>query len=118
MSADHVTRPEFEIYRDSQKAMTENLKELVVEVKKTNTLLKDDITQTHKILQTHISQYNTDKALTNKEMADIKEKTTLVANIVSDREDVYRAGKTIKWAVLVVVTGALGALGAQILGAA
>jgi len=116
MSADYVTRPELDIYRDSQKATTESLKELVVEVKKTNTLLKDDITQNHKILQNHIAQYNTDKALNNKEIADIKRQTTIVAKIVSEREDVYRAGKSLKWAVTVIGGSVLTAIGAKIVG--
>lgn len=116
MNKDYVTRPEFNIYINSQKEINGNLKELVVEIRRTNSLLRDDITKTHKTQQDHITQYNIDKALTSKEMADIKEKVTKTAETLVEREGVYKLGSYLKLGITIFLTAAITAAGAKFWG--
>lgn len=116
MSGDLVTRPEFEIWRASQIETNKSIKELVLEIKQTNSLINQDIQQSHQILQAHINQYKIDKTMTKRDLEDINKKVSKVVNIVTDGEDVRRAGRAAKYSIGVIVVGALGAFGAKIAG--
>lgn len=121
MSGGHVTSEEFRTYVQMQgelsKTSMKNLNDVLAEVKDTNALLRTDINQNKELLQSHISQYNTDKAITSKDIMEIKNQTASISNIVSEREDVYRAGKTLKWVFAAIMTASVSILVARIFGA-
>jgi len=77
------------------------------EIRETNMLLRDDINTTKSILNQHIKDSSRWKDNSDKNFKRIFD--TLRA-----REDFYKAGKALKWAMIILISGGLTAAGAGV----
>lgn len=104
MSDNNITTEMFKILIG---AFTSEMKDIKIEVKETNTLLREDINTQKLTLQQQIKEYNSNKVENDK-------KFTTIFKVLRSREGVYRAAKLIKWSGAILFAGLLTAAGASI----
>jgi hypothetical protein len=118
MNADHVTRQEFEISRESQKDLIKmigsELKEISLDIKQTNILLKEDISITKGMIKEHIIQYNNDKEQNSITFRELKSDSKEIKDSIQEREGVYSAAKKFFWAIGIILSGVLIAFGSTV----
>lgn len=118
MSGEHVTIEMFKLWTDSHKdtlaSFMSELKDVKIEqvnatreLKETNTLLREDVSAQKQLLELHQQTYKSDK-----ESNETKFNT--IFETLRSREDLYRAGKLIKWGGAILVAGMLAAGGKSI----
>jgi phosphohistidine swiveling domain-containing protein len=118
MSDDYITRPEFKIFMrtvsDSNERMaatmesiSESQKHLADESRKTNEYLKQ-----YTIHNNHRHEKNEDQILlVNKTLEDFHKQFDKIEEAVTANARVAAAARNIKWAAVVVLTGALSSVG-------
>lgn len=125
MNVESVSVEMFKIWADSQKEILATLagemKSLSVGQVETNkqiqqmtVLLREDINTTKESLNQHIIEYNFFIKESGNKFLKIEETQGLIHKTLDSREGVYKAAKSIKWALGLLATGILAASGAGI----
>ena len=108
------TNQQIEIQKEHRAELKEHrkeLKQLHGEVKETNQLLREDIATTKAMVDNHIQAYNSDQDRNHETFAELDKRVDNVEKTIKDQESAYRVASIIKWAIVIVLTGALGASG-------
>ena len=90
------------------------LKEISSDIKQTNVLLKEDISITKNMINSHIIQYQNDKEQNSKTFRELKKENKEIKTTIHERDGVFSAGKKVLWAFTIIAGGALVAFGASI----
>ncbi len=85
-------------------------------IQETIVLLRDDVSTTKHLVESHINAYNNDKQRNHETFTKINDRVSAVEETIREQAGVYHSAKAIKFVAIIIITSVCMAWGANLAG--